>query len=130
MNGARAELPPNTINKPRMINTTISGVSHHFFLVFKKFQRSLKKSISHKIRILRFPKSTAPVIPHPSRPTYHGPASRHPSPPLRALIKDQVPNHQAIHFRLHQATESLLRSIHNGFIANIKARIDQHRATG
>ncbi len=45
MNGAIAELPANTISNPIINKTTINGASHHFFLSFRKFQRSFKNSI-------------------------------------------------------------------------------------
>lgn len=45
MNGAIAELPPMTINNPKISKTNIIGTSQNFFLSFKNFHRSDKNSI-------------------------------------------------------------------------------------
>ncbi len=46
MKGAKAVLPPRTINIPTNNKIMIAGNNHHFFLLFRNPQRSFKKSIT------------------------------------------------------------------------------------
>jgi len=45
MNGATAELPPNTSSAPIIIRKRIMGIIHHFFRFTRNLHRSLKNSI-------------------------------------------------------------------------------------
>ena len=45
MKGAKALLPPKTINKPNSNKTIITGANQNFFRSFKKNQMSFMKSI-------------------------------------------------------------------------------------
>ena len=49
MNGATAEPWLKIIKPPNKTKTKIIGSNQYFFLIFKKFQNSIKKSISKLI---------------------------------------------------------------------------------
>lgn len=46
MKGAKAELPPKTINAPKISKTRMSGINHNFLRSTKNLNISFKKSIN------------------------------------------------------------------------------------
>ncbi len=49
MNGATTDPWVAIISHPKSAKNNIMGNNHHFFLILKKFQSSLKKSINEKL---------------------------------------------------------------------------------
>jgi hypothetical protein len=49
---------------------------------------------------------------------------------LRRFLQDAIANHKQVELVAHEAPEGILGRTYNRFAANIKAGVDEHRASG